>query len=392
TVDTNGDGTADSKSIFIPEAYQTAVQLDDTDLTDSAGPTVTHHYLWTPNQQDKLLADTKTNGILWSLTDHLGTIRDILGDTSTHLIYDSFGNLISGTNPLLFGFTGKAFDTDTNLQNNINRWFDATIGRWLSVDPIGFEGNDTNLYRYVGNKNSDYDPFGLAKQKACTIDVYIADNFEVWNMLEMDGILNRRKPENEDWFDLERGKLVSNPYFPMPTRREWEQLPDGCYFDIATCWSSLFLKHALKKYLIQPCDYRPPMDKKILPILNLSYRLGILLQKIPYKMQNEGCTSYCVTFKCGDMAKELINEAIDQIEGQLDSQKEYIRQIYEQILNHNYMSSIYYGINRKKRLQDLARNIQSVDYVLNQYIAQLKHVLSLCDTTQGKEDFENSPF
>ncbi|MBP3694072.1 MAG: hypothetical protein J6J31_06520, partial [Thermoguttaceae bacterium] len=36
TVDTNGDGTADSKSIFIPEAYQTAVQLDDTDLTDSA--------------------------------------------------------------------------------------------------------------------------------------------------------------------------------------------------------------------------------------------------------------------------------------------------------------------------------------------------------------------
>lgn len=92
------------------------------------------------------------------------------------------------------------------------------------------------------------------------------------------------------------------------------------------------------------------------------------------------------------MAKELINEAIDQIEGQLDSQKEYIRQIYEQILNHNYMSSIYYGINRKKRLQDLARNIQSVDYVLNQYIAQLKHVLSLCDTTQGKEDFENSPF
>ena len=375
----------ENKTIFIPENYQTTVQIDNG--------TVSHHYLWTPNQQDKLLADTTPNGVSWSLTDHLGTIRDILAATeTTHLIYDAFGNLTSGTNSLLFGYTGKAFDADTALQNNINRWYDATIGRWLSVDPIGFEGNDTNLYRYVGNKNSDYDPFGLAKQKACTIDVYIADNFEVWNMLEMDGILNRRKPENEDWFDLERGKLVSNPYFPMPTRREWEQLPDGCYFDIATCWSSLFLKHALKKYLIQPCDYRPPMDKKILPILNLSYRLGILLQQIPYKMQNEGCTSYCVTFKCGDMAKELINEAIDQIEGQLDSQKEYIRQIYEQILNHNYMSSIYYGINRKKRLQDLARNIQSVDYVLNQYIAQLKHVLSLCDTTQGKEDFENSPF
>ena len=38
-----------------------------------------------------------------------------------------------------------------HLQNNINRWYDATVGRWLSADPIGFEGNDTNLYRYVKN-------------------------------------------------------------------------------------------------------------------------------------------------------------------------------------------------------------------------------------------------
>ena len=106
---------------------------------------------WTPNQQDKLIADTTPTEVLWSLTDHLGTIRDILGATATHLIYDAFGNLISGTNPLLFGYTGKAFDTSTQLQNNINRWYDAAVGRWLSTDPIGFEGNDTNLYRYAGN-------------------------------------------------------------------------------------------------------------------------------------------------------------------------------------------------------------------------------------------------
>ena len=107
---------------------------------------------WTPNQQDKHLADTTIDGVSWSLTDHLGTVRDILGSENVHLIYDSFGNLISGTNPLLFGFTGKAFDSDTHLQNNINRWYDATVGRWLSTDPIGFEGNDMNLYRYVKNK------------------------------------------------------------------------------------------------------------------------------------------------------------------------------------------------------------------------------------------------
>ena len=138
----------DSKTIFIPENYQTAVQIDNN--------TVSHHYLWTPNQQDKLLADTTTTGVSWSLTDHLGTVRDILGATSTHLIYDAFGNLTSGTNPLLFGYTGKAFDTDTHLQNNINRWYDSTVGRWLSTDPIGFEGDYTNLYRFLVNSTLQY--------------------------------------------------------------------------------------------------------------------------------------------------------------------------------------------------------------------------------------------
>ncbi len=137
-----------NKTIFIPENYQTAVQIDNG--------AVSHHYLWTPNAQDKLLADTTPNSTSWALTDHLGTIRDILGATTTHLIYDAFGNLISGTNPLLFGYTGKAFDSATNLQNNINRWCDAAVGRWLSTDPIGFEGDDTNLYRYSLNNGLAY--------------------------------------------------------------------------------------------------------------------------------------------------------------------------------------------------------------------------------------------
>ncbi|MDO4584594.1 MAG: hypothetical protein Q4D62_10885, partial [Planctomycetia bacterium] len=115
TLDTNADGTADSKSIFIPENYQTTIQIDDD--------TITHHYLWPPQHQDKLLADSTTDGVLWSLTDHLGTVRDILSTTeTTHLIYDAFGNLTSGTNPILFGYTGKPFDPTTQLQNNINRW------------------------------------------------------------------------------------------------------------------------------------------------------------------------------------------------------------------------------------------------------------------------------
>ncbi|MGL4554316.1 MAG: RHS repeat-associated core domain-containing protein [Gemmataceae bacterium] len=40
--------------------------------------------------------------------------------------------------------------------------YDPTIGRWLTEDPIGFEGEDANLYRYVGNRPTNAtDPSGL---------------------------------------------------------------------------------------------------------------------------------------------------------------------------------------------------------------------------------------
>jgi uncharacterized protein RhaS with RHS repeats len=48
------------------------------------------------------------------------------------------------------------------LRNNQNRWYDASIGRWLSEDPIAFAGGDANLYRYVGNgPTNGADPSGL---------------------------------------------------------------------------------------------------------------------------------------------------------------------------------------------------------------------------------------
>jgi hypothetical protein len=40
--------------------------------------------------------------------------------------------------------------------------FDPGVGRWLQQDPIGFEGGDSNLYRYVGNNSTSWmDPSGL---------------------------------------------------------------------------------------------------------------------------------------------------------------------------------------------------------------------------------------
>ncbi len=42
------------------------------------------------------------------------------------------------------------------------RWYDPQQGRFISEDPIGFEGGDINLYGYVANNPVyDSDPFGL---------------------------------------------------------------------------------------------------------------------------------------------------------------------------------------------------------------------------------------
>jgi RHS repeat-associated protein len=118
-------------------------------------------------------SETAVN-VIWPLADQQGTIRDLAIHSSithqttvaNHRNYDSFGNLISQTDRAideLFGFTGRQIDAATGLQYNLNRWYDPKTGRWISEDPIGFAGRDTNLQRYVGNNPLNFvDPSGLA--------------------------------------------------------------------------------------------------------------------------------------------------------------------------------------------------------------------------------------
>jgi RHS repeat-associated protein len=136
------------------------------------------HYCFTDTRDtiESLAEEAVLSGadetVQWTLTDHLNTVRDIAkydsgSDMTTvvnHLIYDAFGRVTSESNSTidsLFLFTGRPFDSDTQLQNNLNRWYDARVGRWLSEDPIGFAAGDGNLYRYVGNSPvSRRDPIG----------------------------------------------------------------------------------------------------------------------------------------------------------------------------------------------------------------------------------------
>jgi RHS repeat-associated protein len=134
---------------------------------DDAGD-LTHRYLYGANI-DQILADENAQGeILWLLTDHQGTVRDLVDSTGTvqnHLTYSSFGEITSETNPAVdhrFSYTGREFDEETGQYFYRARYYDAAVGRFIGEDPIGFAAGDPNLYRYVQNTPINrVDPFGL---------------------------------------------------------------------------------------------------------------------------------------------------------------------------------------------------------------------------------------
>ena len=59
--------------------------------------------------------------------------------------------LKSTTNPLIWGFAGYMYDIGSRKYSPIWRDYDQERGVWLSQDPIGLDGGDPNLYRYVEN-------------------------------------------------------------------------------------------------------------------------------------------------------------------------------------------------------------------------------------------------
>jgi len=118
---------------------------------------------------DEILARiSSTNSVAWYLTDRLGSVRDVVNATGTvldHIVYDSFGNIVTETNAAngdRFKYAGREYDASTGLYYYRARYNDPTSGRFISQDPSGFSAGDANLYRYTGNSPTNAtDPTGL---------------------------------------------------------------------------------------------------------------------------------------------------------------------------------------------------------------------------------------
>jgi len=122
---------------------------------------------------DEPLAMLRSSTTSYYEQDGLGSVTSLsntAGALAQTCTFDSLGNQTGSsgslTNP--FRFTGREFDTESNLYFMRARYFDPATARFINEDPIGFAGIQANFYVYVGNDPIDFtDPFGLRPLTDC---------------------------------------------------------------------------------------------------------------------------------------------------------------------------------------------------------------------------------
>ena len=98
---------------------------DFSGASGGSGGALAERYLFGPGEVngavvDQILARTSASGTTaWYLTDKLGSVRDIVSSSGTeldHIVYDSFGNIVTETNAAngdRFKFAGMEYDATT---------------------------------------------------------------------------------------------------------------------------------------------------------------------------------------------------------------------------------------------------------------------------------------
>ena len=86
------------------------------------------------------------------------------GHELDHIVYDSFGNIVTETNASngdRFKFAGMQYDATTGQYYDHARWYYSGTGRFTILDPDGFAAGEMDLYGYAENSPANLvDPSG----------------------------------------------------------------------------------------------------------------------------------------------------------------------------------------------------------------------------------------
>ena len=151
-------------------------------------------YVWGSRYIDDLILRDRAEVRLYSLADpnwNVVALTDAAGAVQERMRYDAFGKITWLT--ATFGpkvssgfawnraFTGQVLDTETDLMLYRNRHYHTGLGRFITRDPIGYEEDSANFYRYIFNfPTNTTDKFGLGiyVDMKCVLSLSIPGRFE----------------------------------------------------------------------------------------------------------------------------------------------------------------------------------------------------------------------
>jgi RHS repeat-associated protein len=139
-----------------------AAALEELDISGN----VLARYAQSPDV-DEPLAELRSGVTSYYQQDALNSVTSLSGGTgalASTYTYDAFGNLTasSGTRTNPYRFTAREFDPETGIYEYRHRYYDSSVGRFISEDPIGLNGG-ANFYRYVLNNPVKWtDAMGLS--------------------------------------------------------------------------------------------------------------------------------------------------------------------------------------------------------------------------------------
>jgi RHS repeat-associated protein len=113
------------------------------------------------------ISETGSVSLYFYMNDRLGTPEAMLDENQQvvwEAVYQPFGEAAVHPGSSVVNnmrFPGQYYDSETGLHYNYFRYYDPSVGRYLTPDPIGLAGG-INLYAYVsGNPVNWVDPLGL---------------------------------------------------------------------------------------------------------------------------------------------------------------------------------------------------------------------------------------
>ena len=169
---------SETRYYFFDSSWQCVEEYAD----NAASPDI--KYIWGLRYVDDMICRMRSSETLYPVADANWNVVALVNSNSVPVeryTYDAFGTLhvydasFNERTVSLYRwirtFTGQVYDTDTGLMLYRNRYYSSQLGRFITRDPIGYEGRDENLYCYVWNlsiSNVDTDGFsGDCPKKQC---------------------------------------------------------------------------------------------------------------------------------------------------------------------------------------------------------------------------------